>query len=181
MLEATYRYVLEHGLVDLSLRPLAAAIGSSPRVLMFLFGNKDGLIRAVLNRACTDELEMLERLRATAGPARPSLADAVEQVWRWLADDRHRALLRVWAEAYARSMIESDGPWGGFAQSTVRDWLDVFAEFQPEPALPTALAQRTLALAVLRGALLDLLATGDDARAGSAVDAYLLALRSEGR
>lgn len=38
-----------------------------------------------------------------------------------------------------------------------------------------------LVLAVLRGALLDLLATGDDARAGAAVPAHLDALgRTEG-
>ena len=30
LLEPAYRYVLEHGLGELSLRPLAAAIGSSP-------------------------------------------------------------------------------------------------------------------------------------------------------
>ncbi len=29
LLDAAYRYALEHGLADLSLRPLAAAIGSS--------------------------------------------------------------------------------------------------------------------------------------------------------
>ncbi|MEX3648859.1 TetR family transcriptional regulator, partial [Mycolicibacterium porcinum] len=44
LLEAAYRYALAHGLGDLSLRPLAAAIGSSPRVLLFLFGSKDGLV-----------------------------------------------------------------------------------------------------------------------------------------
>ena len=38
LLELSYRYALEHGLADLSLRPLAAAVGSSPRVLLFLFG-----------------------------------------------------------------------------------------------------------------------------------------------
>ncbi|MEU6135309.1 GNAT family N-acetyltransferase [Nocardioides sp. NPDC047086] len=42
---------MEHGHADLSLRPVAAAIGSSPRVLMFLFGNKDGLLKALLARA----------------------------------------------------------------------------------------------------------------------------------
>ena len=55
LLEAGYAYALTHGLADLSLRPLAAAIGSSPRVLMFLFGNKDGLVRALLARARADE------------------------------------------------------------------------------------------------------------------------------
>ena len=48
LLEAAYQYMLEHGMGDLSLRPLAAAIGSSPRVLLYLFDSKEGLIRALL-------------------------------------------------------------------------------------------------------------------------------------
>ena len=40
LLERAYRYVLQHGLGGMSLRPLAAAVGSSPRVLLFLFGSK---------------------------------------------------------------------------------------------------------------------------------------------
>ena len=51
LLELAYQYALQHGLTDLSLRPLAMAIGSSPRVLLFLFGSKDGVIRALLGRA----------------------------------------------------------------------------------------------------------------------------------
>jgi hypothetical protein len=57
----------------------------------------------------------------------------------------------------------------------VEDWLDVLAQAQPGGQRNTArgLAQRTLALAVLRGALLDLLATGEEERASRAVDHYL--------
>ncbi|HLR44115.1 MAG TPA: TetR/AcrR family transcriptional regulator, partial [Brevibacterium sp.] len=51
LLEAAYEYVLRHGLGEMSLRPLAAAIGSSPRVLLYLFGSKEGLIRMLLARA----------------------------------------------------------------------------------------------------------------------------------
>ncbi len=47
----------------MSLRPLAAAIGSSPRVLLYLFGSKEGLTRALLARARADELEALAALR----------------------------------------------------------------------------------------------------------------------
>src|SRR5262249_17829780 len=68
LLERAYLYALGHGLADLSLRPLAAAIGTSPRVLLFLFGSKDGLIRALLARARADELAFLEQARA-AGQA----------------------------------------------------------------------------------------------------------------
>nr|GID81299.1 TetR family transcriptional regulator [Actinoplanes derwentensis] len=166
LLEAAYRYALDHGLTDLSLRPLAAEIGSSPRVLLFLFGSKEGLVRALLARARTDELTLLNRLGPQAG-----LTEAATRIWEWLSDDQHRPLLRLWVEAYARSLVDPTGPWAGFARTTVEDWLDVLAACQ-SPATrstPQALTQRTLTLTILRGALLDLLATGDHARTTAAV------------
>ena len=176
LLEAAYRYALEHGLADLSLRPLAAAIGSSPRVLVFLFGNKDGLVRALLQRARADELALLDRLGDDAGPV--GLVPAVDRVWGWLASREHRPLLRLWAEAYARSLVEPDGAWSGFAEATVSDWLDVLAACQPpqERRGTRGATRRTLALAVLRGALLDLLATDDERRVGAAVRLQLALL-----
>lgn len=169
LLEAAYRYALAHGLADLSLRPLAAAIGSSPRVLLFLFGTKDGLVKALLARARADELAALDRLGAADQPI--GLAAAVERTWVWLAAEEHRPLLRLWAEAYARSLVEPDGAWSGFARATVDDWLGVLAACQPLPERDSedGVTRRTLALAVLRGALLDLLATDDEPRASAAV------------
>jgi len=164
LLEAAYAYVLEHGLSGLSLRPLATAIGSSPRVLLFLFGSKDGLVRAVLGRARGDELEMLERARASASPSA-----AAEAIWAWLAAPEHRNLLKLWTDAYARSLIEPDGPWGEFGTQTVHDWLSVLAGTHRGRDL----VGDTLLLAVLRGALLDLLATGDVRRTSAAVRRHL--------
>ncbi|MGV9346279.1 TetR/AcrR family transcriptional regulator [Streptomyces spiralis] len=183
LLEAAYRYALAHGLADLSLRPLATAIGSSPRVLMFLFGNKDGLVRALLARARTDELAILDRLGQGGQPDRSGqpigLVPAVERVWAWLAAEEHRPLLRLWAEAYVRSLVEPDGAWAGFARATVDDWLAVLAACQPRPERDseTGAVRRTLALAVLRGALLDLLASDDEPRVGAAVRHQLALLR----
>ncbi len=171
LLEAAYRYVLDHGLTDLSLRPLARAIGSSPRVLIFLFDNKEGLVRALLERARQDELALLDALGSAGPGAPPDLVAAAEEIWGWLATAAHRPLLRLWAEAYATSLIEPAGPWTGFATATVHGWLEVLATYQ-EPAerdSPRGEARRTLALAVLRGALLDLLATNDDVRVTGAV------------
>ena len=172
LLERAYRYALEHGLADLSLRPLAAAIGSSPRVLLFLFGSKDGLVRALLARARADELAYLEQARA-AGQA--DLPAAVRATWQWLTAEPVRPLLTLWAQAYARSLTEPAGPWAGFARQTVEDWLAVLdaAQRAGDHADQAAPTECTLALAVLRGALLDLLATGDADRVTAAVDHYL--------
>jgi AcrR family transcriptional regulator len=174
LLERTYRYVIEHGRADLSLRPLAQGIGSSPRVLLYLFGSKEGLIRALLARARADELAFLDRLGAGAGSdtsAATGLADLATRTWAWLADDTHRGMLTLWADGYARSLTEPDGPWAGFAAATVTDWLALLAAAQPpgDRDMAAGEAQRTLVLAVLRGALLDLLATGDADRTTAAV------------
>lgn len=182
LLEAAYRYSLAHGLADLSLRPLAAAIGSSPRVLMFLFGNKDGLLRELLARARVDELAMLDHIQGASNTTAIGLAAAIERVWAWLAADEHRQLLKLWAEAYARSLIEPDGVWGGFAATTVSDWLAVLAACQPprERDSNEGAARRTLALAILRGALLDLLATADHDRVTAAVHHQLALFHHRG-
>jgi AcrR family transcriptional regulator len=169
LLDAAYGYVLEHGLADLSLRPLAAAIGSSPRVLLFLFGSKEGLVRALLGRARADELDVLERVRQAGGTG--GLGSAAEAVWTWLAAAEHRALLTLWLEGYARSVVDPEGAWAGFATATVHDWLAVLEG--AAGADDGDATDRTLLLAVLRGALLDLLATGDVDRVSAAVARHL--------
>ncbi|KAB1911117.1 TetR/AcrR family transcriptional regulator [Micromonospora sp. AMSO31t] len=176
LLEQAYRYALAHGLAELSLRPLAAAVGSSPRVLLFLFGSKDQLIRALLGRARADELAALRAARAAGGG--DDLAAAVRATWGWLVDPAHRPMLVLWVQAYARSLSEPDGPWAGFARQTVEDWLGLLGGIDGGTAGGTDAA---LGLTVLRGALLDLLATGDVERATAAVERYLSLIGSPAR
>jgi len=184
LLEFAYEYAMQHGRTDMSLRPMAAAIGSSPRVLLYLFGSKDGLIRALLARARADELRLLAELRAGqhAGPDQRAdgLAEAGEWIWSWLSNEARRPLLRLWLDGYARSLSQPNGPWADFGRSTVQDWLSLLAEFQPssERSSAASLAERTLLLAVLRGALLDLLGTDDVARTTAGVQRHLAVLQA---
>lgn len=166
LVDAAYGYALENGLAGASLRPVAEAIGSSTGVLRFLFGTKDGLVRAVLDRARQDELEMLARL-----PDDGDLRHVALEVWTWLAAPDHAPVLRLWVESYATAVIDPDGPWGDFARQTVDDWLALLARAQPGGVRRSAAgrAQRTAILAVLRGGLLDLLATHQRARVTRAV------------
>jgi AcrR family transcriptional regulator len=183
LLEAAYRYVLGNGLASMSLRPLAKKIGSSPRVLLFLFGSKEGLIRALLARAREDELRYLHEARDSQ-EMRDSHGwrEYGRQVWSWLAAPSHGALLTLWVEGYARSLLGDPGPWAGFDRDTVNDWLQLLARHQPagQRETPEAEAERTLLLAVLRGALLDLLATGDIERVTAAVERHLSGDRHHG-
>ncbi|WP_020385781.1 TetR/AcrR family transcriptional regulator [Kribbella catacumbae] len=172
LLELAYAYSLSHGLADLSLRPLAAAIGSSPRVLLFLFGSKDGLIRALLARARSDELDLLAKISSEYDEP-PGLEVVAKELWTWLASEEHRPLMNLWVEAYGRSLVAPDGPWAGFARETVDDWLKLLKAVQPGKDSKAAQARRTGVLAILRGGLLDLAATGDADRTTAAVLAYL--------
>ncbi|WP_432179101.1 TetR/AcrR family transcriptional regulator [Streptomyces sp. NBC_00063] len=177
LLEAAYAYALRSGLGELSLRPLAEEIHSSPRVLLYLFGSKEGLIRALLARARADELAHMRQVAESRDGA-DGLQPIARELWRWLSDEGHRGLLTLWVESYARSLIEPEGPWAGFARDTVGDWLALLASGQPAALRDTeaALTQRTLVLAVLRGAMLDLLATGETVRTTAAVHHQLAAL-----
>lgn len=51
--------------------------------------------------------------------------------WAWLvlhsADPSHRALLAMWVEGYARSLLGEPEPWAVFGRDTVSDWLDLLA------------------------------------------------------
>jgi AcrR family transcriptional regulator len=60
MLQAMAGHVLKHGLSDASLRPLAKAAGTSDRMLIYHFGNKEALIGALLEylaQAYSDALD----------------------------------------------------------------------------------------------------------------------------
>ncbi len=84
-------------------------------------------------------------------------------------------MLKLWTESYARALIEPGGPWTDFAVGTVNDWLGLLAAAQPPRRRRTGAGEteRTLVLAVLRGGLLDLLATGDTARTTRAVHHFI--------
>lgn len=178
LLDATWDRLLAAGGTEPTLPALAAMVGVESRALLDRFGTEDGLVRALLARARTEQLRALDALPDDAGLARVG-----EVVWAWLAAPEHRPLLRLWLARYSRSLGEDTGPWAGFARDTVSDWDLLLAAHQPSDRVATAAgaAERALLLAVLRGALLDLLATGDATRAGAAVAAHLRGLEEAPR
>ncbi len=128
--------------------------------------------------ARTAQLELLNRIRTAGSTDVPLLqewATLVRSVWHWLAAREHRRLLALWLETYVQSLIEPEGPCADYAGKTVEDWLQLLAARQPPSwrGSPSGASEPALALAVLRGALLDLLATGDEERTTAVIEAYL--------
>jgi AcrR family transcriptional regulator len=142
-------YVLERGLAGLSLRPLARALGTSPRMLLYDFESKELLIGEVLAEIRRREASQLEAEVRT-----------LEDVWAWIAAPEREPFLRLFFEVYVHGLGK------GGAEPLVRDWLD-FLRTSWHPPVDEATA--TLMVAVVRGLLLDRLATGDRARTDAAL------------
>src|SRR5262245_21914444 len=60
LVDAAVDYVFERGASDLSLRPLADALGTSSRMLIYHFGTKDQLLVEILQAARARQYAMLE-------------------------------------------------------------------------------------------------------------------------
>lgn len=167
LFDASYAYVLDHGLSGLSLRPLAAAIGSSPRVLLYLFGSKDNLVRELLARARHEHIaRMTAALEADGGY--DAFSEVVTRLWKWLSAPEQRAMVRLTYEAFMLSLSREPGPWAGFAAESAQDWLKLLVDAQPDVPRAMAEAQATHALATIRGLLMDRLACGDSERVAAA-------------
>jgi AcrR family transcriptional regulator len=170
LLSACYGYVLEHGLAGLSLRPLAAATGTSPRVLLYLFGSKEQLVRELLARARHEQISLITGLLVPGVPGVPGggFEQLADRLWDLLSSPGQRPMVRLTYEAYLRSVSRDPGPWQGFAAETARDYLELLIRAQPGVHPDHAEATATSTLALIRGLLLDLLADGDTDRVTAA-------------
>jgi AcrR family transcriptional regulator len=172
-LAAVTDYVLDHGLAGLSLRPLAAALGTSTRMLLYDFASKADLILEVLAEVRHRETSLLaEHLNMTAatGP------DLVRTVWAWISAEERAPFLRLFFEVYVDAMTHPD-VYNERHRAMVTEWLDQLgAAFGSSRAGKADTTTATLAIAVVRGLLLDRLNTGDDQRTDQALERFALLL-----
>jgi AcrR family transcriptional regulator len=156
-------YVLAHGLGGLSLRPLAAALRTSPRMLLYDFGTKEALVDAILAEARRREAALLAQMRAA--PTSTS-GQTIRAVWSWISAQERGPFLRLFFEVYVDAMNHPERYPSG-ARPLVEDWL------RNVPAVwGTGAPDRettTLFIAVIRGLLLDRLVATDPERVDAAL------------
>ncbi len=155
LLDSAVDYALEHGLADLTLRPLADALGVMPNTLVHHFGSKDELLSAVLNG-------VRDRLRRMLSDLQPDAREiSLQGAWAWTSSPERLAFFRSFFEAYGLALRQPQH-YRAFLERVISDWLT-----------SDQLEQTTLELAVLRGLLLDLLTTGERARVDAAFTLFL--------
>jgi AcrR family transcriptional regulator len=155
LLLAVIDRLTEHGLGEESLRGLAAAIGTSHRMLIYHFGSKEGLLIEVVRVMEERQREALADLERELA-ADPALGpgDLIRRFWRRLADPALWPAERLFFELYGQALQGREGT-TPFLDGIVESWLT------PLAASGVTRADARLGLAVTRGLLLDLLATGD--------------------
>jgi AcrR family transcriptional regulator len=164
-------YVLERGLGGLSLRPLAAALGTSPRMLLYDFGTKERLIAEILAEARRREAALLVGYRSTPGSTGP---ETLRFVWQWISADERKPFVRLFFEVYVDAVAHPERYPGG-AGPMVADWLDVVRDTWARDGGDPAAA--TLLIAVVRGLLLDRLGSTDPERTDAALERFVTLLR----
>jgi AcrR family transcriptional regulator len=170
LLEGTVDYILKQGLTGLTLRPLAAALDTSPRMLLYFFGSKERLIREALAQARTQQQQEFAGMLSTSWKRRERLALAWEV---WSSEKSNRSLW-LFFEIYALAM-RNRKRFPGLLEALVKDWLPFVeqvvaaAGVEPERVLPLS----TFILATIRGLQLDLLATGEKPRIDAAFQEML--------
>ena len=155
------------GIAGLSLRELAAAIGTSHRMLLYHFGSREGLLAAVAQTVEQGQRAVVEEWGLTSGTAR--------QLWDHFSDPQLWPAERLFFELYAQALLRRPGT-EGFLASVTEPWIAQMAPvIARESGLDdaTARAEARLAVAITRGLLLDLLATGDREAATEAFGRYL--------
>ena len=175
LLEAATDYVFEHGLTDLSIRPLAAELGISHRTLLHHFGSKQQLLAEILH-----ELRKRDHRLIAAESERVNLdnEDPIGVAWRRMSSPPYDKYWRCFFEAYGIALKDPDR-YRVFLEGIVSEWLEaiepLLVEAGCEPSRATPLA--SLLLASFRGLFLDLLATRQRARVDRAAADLVAATR----
>jgi len=167
LLAAAIDHVAAHGVADLSLRGLATALGTSHRMLIYHFGSKEGLLAEVVQAV---EQRQRESLAAVSPVPGETPAETMWRYWERLTDPALAPHERLFFEVVAQALQGRPGT-EALRAGLVEPWIapTVEAARRAGTAVGAARADARLAVAVTRGLLLDLLATGD--RAG--VDAAM--------
>jgi AcrR family transcriptional regulator len=164
LLDACADHALAHGLPD-RLEPLATATGTSARMLIYHFGTRDALLRAVLGRARQRQLDTFGDLLRVR-PDEPYTA-TLNRAWTSITGPDGQPYLRMFGQL--RESAEQQ-LWPNFRRTATTDWLGPLEDGLRSIGRPDL---ATLVLAVIRGLLMDLDATGDTTRTGRAFHDFL--------
>lgn len=167
ILHACTDHALAHGLPD-RLAPLAVAAGTSTRMLIYHFETRDGLLREILREARRRQVAAFtDLIRPRPGEPYPM---TLARAWPAISGPEGAPYLRMFGRLHDSA---GEPLWPGFRRTATTDWLAPLEDGMRSIGRPE---MATVALAVIRGLLMDLDATGDTSRTDRAFAAFLATL-----
>jgi AcrR family transcriptional regulator len=160
LLQAVVGVALAGGIADQSLRAIAGAAGTSHRMLIHHFGSREGLLVEVIRAV---EARQRAALAELAGESGEVAGDEADRWWKHLRSPELAPAERLFFEVYGQAL--QGRSWATpMLEGVVEDWVaPVAAMLEAHGVSPaTARAVARLQVAVGRGLLLDVLATGDN-------------------
>lgn len=160
-------YLLEHGLSDISLRPLADALGTSARLLIYHFESKEGLLTEVLDSMQTRLRQSFASLveRRAGRSERP-----LKMFWDWAIADENYPYFKLLYELQILA-VQNPAVYGPYLQRNASNWSELIGTALPEAERTPAMV--TLLGAVFDGLFLELMSTGDRKRTTQAVQQFI--------
>jgi AcrR family transcriptional regulator len=163
--------VAVHGIGDRSLRQLAESVGTSHRMLHYHFGSREGLVAAIV-----DEVESRQRSSladaVASGPAGLPPEDVILGLWRQVSSEELRPFVRLFFEAL--SVVGRDPD-----DHLTASWIDQADDLAALLGRPVDAVDLRHGVAVVRGLLVDVVATGDTGPATEALLRYLELWRAD--
>lgn len=152
LVAAATDYVLIHGLIGLSLRPLAAELGTSDRMLLYHFDGKDDLVATVL-RTSSDRAVGEIRALPPSGSVRTSVLD----LWQAANAEPMDRCQRLYVEAAALGLLGRE-PYATVVTEANERWVRAMVDHLVASGAHRRDARRAVALldATFMGLQLDL-------------------------
>ena len=169
--DAALAYLVEHGLTGVSLRPMAAQLGTSARILIFHFKSKEGLMTEVMEELHARLQASFLKLSESPDRSVPPL----KRFWLWARDRKNFAYLRLLYESQIVSARDGK-QYGRHLKKSSTDWQRLVFQRLSESVRSQEMA--TLCIAVFDGLFLELIVTGDRQRLTRAMDYFIAIARS---
>jgi AcrR family transcriptional regulator len=168
LLARIMEFAQREGLADRSLREIATGAGTSHRMLIYHFGNREGLLAAVVGSMEAQQRAAMTALAETvAGPE-----ELMDGIWKQVSSPAVRPFVRLFFEVFALAARGGPGTaevLPGLTSSWLADATAVAERLgiEPDPAM------LRLGVAVSRGLLLDLLAGATEEEVNAAHDLFV--------
>ncbi len=175
LLQAITVYVVKHGLADLSLRPLAKAVGSSPRVLLYYFGSKEELVATIFVRV----REWQRKTLLLTGEDN-TFGGIARRAWSEIVRPGNMHGLEFFYECYGQA-VRHRKEYKEFLRGCFDDWIEHFTTLFVDAGADRqrAEAMATILLSGLRGFALDYCATRDRARLEQALEFWIEVMEAQ--